>query len=336
MSLEIVREELSGESKLVPRFALKGALPDALLEQYEFWRGERRLVGKLQRRTGDAPLTTPSCLVVHLSERCHVQRLALDLPRKDPEKQLDELMFAKSSNVVQGETLVDLLHAKQTSSTYQVAQWLLHLDDLSHVLAWSSAQVLNGELMDLEKEPPLTLVELPRLGLSFTADSADAAGGLRCDQHGGLKVVGHRNFHNQKSLERLLKPFPHFVRLEDDFGELFLLSSLAQRPRQTAAEGLQWQRGDESWLSKLRQEQRHQLYRIFTEFLIAPSLLAELHLMLLRVAQGMFSDACSGVMACIASGLPQQPEESLLWDEITSFLRGPNGFTELSSLDLSL
>ena len=30
-------------------------------------------------------------------------------------------------------------------------------------------------------------VELPRLGLSFTADSADA-GGLRCDQHGGLKV----------------------------------------------------------------------------------------------------------------------------------------------------
>ena len=31
-------------------------------------------------------------------------------------------------------------------------------------------------------------VELPRLGLSFTADSAEGGGGLRCDQHGGLKV----------------------------------------------------------------------------------------------------------------------------------------------------
>ncbi|CAK8991916.1 Hypothetical protein (Fragment) [Durusdinium trenchii] len=175
-------------------------------------------------------------------------------------------------------------------------------------------------------------VELPRLGLTFRApdertskSAAERPRGvpaLRCDQYGGLKVLGERSVHNQKSLQRLIKPFPRFVLLEDEVGDLFLLASLAERPRRST-QGLEWIRGDSSWLSKLRLEQRHQLYRIFVnEILVAPNVLAELHLMLLRVAQGMFGDACSSVAACTASTLPQPPEESLLWEEMTSMLQG--------------
>ncbi|CAK9015827.1 unnamed protein product [Durusdinium trenchii] len=335
MSLEIVHEELSGEARLLPRFALRGALPDALLELYDFWRGNDRLVGRLQARRRNEGLHA-TCLVVHLTgavpgTKAHVQRLTLEATRKDEEKQLDELMFARSSNMVQGETLVDLLRAKPKSQTWQVAQWLLQLEDLSHILAWSSAQVLRGELQDA-KPPALQLVELPRLGLTFRApdertskSAAERPRGvpaLRCDQYGGLKVLGERSVHNQKGLQRLIKPFPRFVLLEDEVGDLFLLASLAERPRRST-QGLEWIRGDSSWLSKLRLEQRHQLYRIFVnEILVAPNVLAELHLMLLRVAQGMFGDACSSVAACTASTLPQPPEESLLWEEMTSMLQG--------------
>lgn len=49
---------------------------------------------------------------------------------------------------------------------------------------------------------------------------------------------------------------------------------------------------------------------------MAPSFLAELHLMLLRVCHGMFADACGGVSACTAS-VPQLPEEPGAQDKVS-------------------
>ena len=73
------------------------------------------------------------------------------------------------------------------------------------------------------------LVELPRLGLSFRLSD----GLLSCEQYGGLKVLGQRRFHNEQGLQRLVKPFPAFLLLEDGLGELYILSSLAERPQRT-------------------------------------------------------------------------------------------------------
>ncbi|CAJ1447058.1 unnamed protein product [Effrenium voratum] len=198
-SLEIVHEDLSGESTLVPRRLLRGKLPDALLEPYEFWRG-RRVVGKLKQehRCGAG-----TAVVLELTEdQARVQRVCLESNRKDEEKQLDQLLHAPSL-APKGDTLtlVDLLRANAKSETWAVAEWLLQLEDLSHILAW--AQVANSA-------GAMSRVELPRLGLSFTGEK----GQMRCDQHGGLKVVGQRSFHNEPGLRRLVKPFQRFVLLE--------------------------------------------------------------------------------------------------------------------------
>ena len=167
------------------------------------------------------------------------------------------------------------------------------------------------------------------IGLRFTA-SED--GRLQCDEHGGLKVVKGRA--TEESLLRILCPFSRFVLLEDDIGDIFVLVSMADRPWPSDANfaGVALARSDAQWLAALRIDQRHQLYAVHAshQFLKGTTLAAELYLMLLRVLRGLFCDACQGVVACMASGVPREAEEALLWQEIAIALQ------ESSSVDAAV
>eukprot|EP00930_Biecheleria_cincta_P036032 TRINITY_DN2473_c0_g3_i1.p1 TRINITY_DN2473_c0_g3~~TRINITY_DN2473_c0_g3_i1.p1 ORF type:complete len:3331 (+),score=578.52 TRINITY_DN2473_c0_g3_i1:683-9994(+) len=325
-TLEIVHQDASGESTLVAQRFLKGALPDALLETYEFWRGlGGRLVGKM-KPAARRRAAFPTALVVHLGAEgsCHILRTVLDAAsRVDEERQLDQLLHGASDKVgnIFAETLLDLLHATPGSAAWEVASWALQLDDPSHVLAWTQAQLICSNI-DEGQTLQVEVVEFPRLGLSFTVCPESYR--PRCDQHGGLKVVSATSFDNRIGLCRLLQPFPRYVLLEDDAGELSVLVSLADRPGSPGSARGAVIRGDSAWLDALRTDHRHQLFAIHAsmEFLVPPTLVAELHLMLLRICSGMFCEACSGVVACTASGAPQEPEELVIWQEITTALRG--------------
>ncbi|KAJ8602501.1 hypothetical protein CTAYLR_001253 [Chrysophaeum taylorii] len=74
--------------------------------------------------------------------------------------------------------LLDLLHARRGSRLYSLASTLVRIENLAHILAWTKEAVGQHEAMPCGC-PELTLVELPRLKLSFTT---------RLDHYGQVRL----------------------------------------------------------------------------------------------------------------------------------------------------
>ena len=81
-------------------------------------------------------------------------------------------------------------------------------------------------------------------------------------------------------------------------------------------------RNHQTWLASLGESHCHQLFAVHGsgEYVIASTLAGELLLLLLRVLQGLWRDACDGVVACMAFGVPIERDECLLWEEIVATL----------------
>ncbi|CAE7697283.1 unnamed protein product [Symbiodinium sp. CCMP2456] len=291
-----------GRQCFVPSRFLRGLVPSALLERYSFWRsdGAPDSAGCL---TGDElrPCDGPTRLQVTLCRSttgvsATVRRVCLK-PSPGPYYSWD------TDDSKAAEVLVNLRH----SSTLKFASLLARIEDLSHILAWSS-----------EEGGRVRRVEFPRLWLSFQ----EHGGHLHCEQHSGFWLAECKW---SNKVCRLLQQFGGgTLLLENDSGEYAILVSAAAqpvRPSTWAADGtpekllpgqLAFRRGREEWLQNL-DGPRHYRYDVhFSQmFIFTPTLAAGLYFLLCRFMTWHFAEAVS-MAETITEACTE--EEKQLWD----------------------
>ncbi|CAE7946614.1 unnamed protein product, partial [Symbiodinium sp. KB8] len=295
-----------GRQCFVPSRFLRGLVPSALLERYSFWRsdGAPDSAGCL---TGDElrPCDGPTRLQVTLCRSttgvsATVRRVCLK-PSPGPYYSWD------TDDSKAAEVLVNLRH----SSALKFASLLARIEDLSHILAWSS-----------EKGGRVRRIEFPRLWLSFQ----EHGGHLHCEQHSGFWLAECKW---SNKVCRLLQQFGGgTLLLENDSGEYAILVSAAAqpvRPSTWAADGtpekllpgqLAFRRGREEWLQNL-DGPRHYRYDVhFSQmFIFTPTLAAGLYFLLCRFMTWHFAEAVS-MAETITEACTE--EEKQLWDAMKS------------------
>jgi hypothetical protein len=80
-------------------------------------------------------------------------------------------------------TLLNLRDAKPESPLHTLADYLVRLENLSHILVWSSSPPSVQSTVDL--------IEFPRLSLTFRRETE--SGNYKCDELGGLRLSNVRN-----------------------------------------------------------------------------------------------------------------------------------------------
>jgi len=205
-----------GRESFVPARHLRGLLPAALLEEYQFWRSET--TGDLFGTAQEGALHHDTMIHVRLG---YENNTLLDgkhpidtcaVVRRLPVNSLDDasnLPLLDGSYVEGQVTLVDLLYApglagENGKSLLLLTKSLAAVEGLAHALVWTAKRGLeNGptaavELCDIAR------IELPRLGVSVNAVEAGGSIRLECEEHAGLFLAQRRN----PALEGLLAGLP--------------------------------------------------------------------------------------------------------------------------------
>ena len=247
-----------------------------------------------------------------------------------------------------------VLGSDEDSVLFRLARILSRIEELSHVLVWSSsatparaatdaatacvsastssAESVAAGLMDAVvslsgSDVTLSLVELPRLGARFQP---------RVDSHGTIKLfaldqagwwisdaAADPDAPGARSLANLLIGIPHCVVLENASGELRVMvpNCDIQRPLFAPfSTELVLNRASASWLS--RSPTRYYLYSVHTTqtFLQAPSVAATFYLILLRFAARDY-EAVFRLSETCQVDVPFTPEE----DRVFALLAELNG-----------
>ena len=251
--------------------------------------------------------------------------------------------------------LIDILNCSAGTGLAQLVALLERMEDLAHVLVWSSKKVEAGAASSNpfgaaaapsrllggggESMVAVSLIELPRLALSFEAQKqSDGSVRFYSREHPGHylgKLEGERP-------AALLRGMPHALTLINEEGDPFvMLSALAKPcrlsdPSEPLASQLLLARHSESWLANLPSV-RHYLYAVHRSqtFLVPPSLAACLNLLLLRWLARDFEAAFALCPACVTD-LPLTPDEKQLWACLGSFEDDVEPETHALRLRLSL
>lgn len=318
-----------GRQRYIPRRMLYGTIPDCLLEDYSFWQSEPEEEGGESKeetlrgykteaalaRDSGVPLTM---IVVDLvrkgaadkSGRCgasataKIQRVsarmdgggltAAVLPNLDDPSSPPLLLLAAS-------------YAAKGTPVARIRDSFIKLEPLSHCLFWSR----DGSTV--------SMVELPRLRLSFKARDAGGDGGVRfyCQEHSGLYLSSHCCANSA----RLMKGLPHGVLLQNTSKELFVLVSAAVKISHTCLQPELFpeaflDHSDAEWLENVG-DVRHYLYPVHVSrmFFTMPSLAASLYLLLHRFLDRQYAAVAQMAPSCVSdSGL--SPEEQQLWESL--------------------
>eukprot|EP00755_Sulcionema_specki_P005608 Sspe_Gene.33212::Locus_16237_Transcript_1_1_Confidence_1.000_Length_12018::g.33212::m.33212 len=183
--------------------------------------------------------------------------------------------------------LVDLLHAREGTPLYSLAQLLMRVEDLSHCLVWTNnLYPQEGENIDL------TWVHLPRLKLSFRGKATKAGIVLTSLDHAHLHVSNFRS----ELIVNLIKGAPHALLLQDVNGQMSVLIPAFRVHRPVIKDDpftteLVILRSDTAWLDAC--DTRYFLYpvHISLSFLLTPTLASSLYLLLLRFQHRIYDDS---------------------------------------------
>jgi hypothetical protein len=215
-------------------------------------------------------------------------------------------------------TLLNLLYAPEGSPLSAISELLLRLENLSHVLVWTSTKVLKSK-----DECNIDLIELPRLRLSFYSQTDQVGVGnathpvtrLYSTEHAGLFIS---TYHDDPAITRLMEGIPHALLLENNLQEFFILvpsGSIPLRPKLKASlfsVPLVFDRRCEEWLANL--EVRHYLYPVHLSrtFVISTTLSSTLYLMYMRFLDRQYERAFRLTDSCVTD-TPLSAEEAQIW-----------------------
>jgi len=209
-------------------------------------------------------------------------------------------------------TLLNVVSAPPSSLLNRVGMMLSRLDNLAHVLVWSTSKVQTAHA-----NATIDFIELPRVNLSFKPrDFITADGQKECriysNDYDGLFIATFSE--SREMAEKLLGDVSHFVVLQNAENDLFILTPGCALPRRLHTDGSRLSvqvlldRRNQEWIENIG-EVRCYLYPIHNSraFLVTPSLASSLYLMLMHFITGSYQDVFKMMESCVSEELT--PEE---------------------------
>jgi len=322
-----LNSELGTQTYVPPRF-LAGLVPSALVDKYVFWQSEDdNIIGyEKAKLTGneddedfiegpkpesdDAPATR---LKITLSKSTDFDKsgfcntTAEALIRRIPVIGFDHETERVDPNRP-SYALLNVRSAPPSSLLHRVGMLLSRLDNLSHVLVWSSEQVQSAN-----SPASIDFIELPRVNLKFKAKSFESVDGhvdqrLYSNDYDGLYIATSNDA--REISERLLGTISHFIVLQNADNDLFVLVPSCALPRRLHVDGSHLSvqvildRRNQDWIKNIG-EVRSYLYPIHNSrsFLVTPSLASSLYLLLLYFISGSYPNVFKMVESCVSEEL---------------------------------
>ncbi|GAB5371987.1 hypothetical protein AAMO2058_001626900 [Amorphochlora amoebiformis] len=214
--------------RFMPRYLLKGMIPEALLARYQFWQDERdNLRGyEIDVKKNDIKtlleVTLKNGVMTDVTQcKGSVVRIVRKVikkeqtQQKDKQDKKDKKTFMSKKNKKKKKlqkfrttagteeedlVLINLLHTRPSTPLYTLARVLTRVERLSYCLAWAKAS-----------DPKLRVhvVELPRMKLTFKAQKQGAVTRLCSMDHADLMVSNYRG----ATVNDLLQGIPHSLLL---------------------------------------------------------------------------------------------------------------------------
>ena len=223
-------------------------------------------------------------------------------------------------------TLLNVNEAPSESLLKQIGMLLSRLDNLSHVLVWSETSVSSTHLdaNSIDVECSIDLIELPRVNLSFRSKFISNIDGssewrLYSNDNDGLYVA--TSSVARKMVQKLLGSIDHFIVLQNEDGDLFVLMPGCALPRRlhTDSSHLSVQvlldRRNSEWIANMG-EIRTYLFPIHPSqsFLITPSLASSMYLMVMYFIVGLYGEVYKMIESCVSEELTA--EEIQIWNQL--------------------
>ena len=319
--------EIGTQTYVPPRF-LAGLVPSSLIDKYVFWQAENDDIAGYEKMDEEVDKDDPSAKT--LGEDTPSSRLQIFLTKSS---EFDKSGFCNSSAeaLIQRvpvigidheteqvdpnrpvHTLLNVSSAPPSSLLKRVGMLLSRLDNLSHVLLWSTAKVHSTH-----SACSIDFIELPRVNLSFKAKDVESIDGkiehrLYSNDYDGLYIA--TSTEAREIGERLLGSISHFIVLQNADKDLFILLPSCALPRRLHSDGshlsvqIILDRRNKDWNNKIG-EVRSYLYPIHNSrsFLVTPSLASSLYLMLMHFITGAYVEVFKMVESCVSEDL--SPEE---------------------------
>ena len=230
-----------GTQMLIPSRFMAGLIPACLVDKYVFWQSEDdNIIGyeipkdKAKEDEVGADTESSTRLNIQLSKHkgvdnsgfCNtgadamVQRVAVSDSDEESEN------IDKNRPVL---TLLNIVTAPAGSLLKQIGMLLSRLDNLSQVLVWSESEVLN-----VQQACTIDLIELPRVNLSFRSKRVEKIDGtiehrLYSNDNDGLYIA--TSIKSRQLVEKLLGSIDHFIVLQNEDNDLFVLIPGCALPR---------------------------------------------------------------------------------------------------------
>lgn len=322
-----LNSDLGVQTYVPPRF-LAGLIPSALVEKYVFWQSEDDNITGYEKEPEKADDEDEEGKLE--GDEAPLTRLRVVLSKSGPE---DKSGFCNSAAEAMVQripvigydqavervdknrpvhSLLNVLSAPPSSLLKRVGMLLSRLDNLAHVLVWSSAAVKTPH------DPcSIDLIELPRVNLSFKAKVTESVDGkvehcLYSNDYDGLFIA--TSTEAREITERLLGTISHFIVLQNADKDLFILMPSCALPRRLNVDGSHLSvqvildRRNKDWNNNIG-EVRSYLYPIHNSqsFLVTPSLASSLYLMLMYFITGSYVEVFKMVESCVSEEL--SPEE---------------------------
>jgi hypothetical protein len=321
-----LNSELGTETYVPPRF-LAGLIPSSLVDEYVFWQGEDDNIcgyekSKSSHKDGEemgpaeseAPSTRLKIIFAKAEDfdasgfcNSHAEALIQRIPVIGADHELER---ADSNRPML--TLLNVLTAPPSSLLKRIGMLLSRLDNLAHVLVWSTARVQSAHA-----PCSIDLIELPRVNLSFKAKTVESIDGkvdhrLYSNDYDGLYIATSNEA--REMAEKLLGTISHFIVLQNADNDLFILMPSCALPRRLHVDGSHLSvqvildRRNQEWIANIG-EVRSYLYPVHNSrsFLVTPSLASSLYLMVMYFITGEYQDVFKMVESCVSEEL--NPEE---------------------------
>ena len=295
----------SGLETFIPTRFLTGILPDGLIDGYIFW----------QRNTDDAILgyqkpgfraaaKFPSVIeaTLHASGDADASGFCMSLANARVVRRFEDTEGTEH-------TLVNLMYAEPGTVLAALRAICCRIDNLSNVLAWSTASADGSSAV-------VDLLEFPRLRLSFTV----ADGKLWSNDQSGYFVSNFRS----DEINSLLGGIPNSILLEDTSRQRSILVPANAKParpndpRAPWATAVMLTRSDEDWLGNLS-DVRHYMYPVHLSgtFVITTTLPSALYMLVLKWLSRKYEKAYAMIDSCL-SDTQLSAEESQIFSLLSS------------------
>ena len=176
----------------------------------------------------------------------------------------------------------------------------------------------------------IDLIELPRVNLSFRAKRVEKIDGtiehrLYSNDNDGLYIA--TSLKARELVEKLLGSIDHFIVLQNEDNDLFVLIPGCALPRRLHVDGshlsvqVLLDRRNQEWINSMG-EIRCYLYPVHSSksFLITPSLASSMYLMVMYFITGAYQEVYKMVESCVSEDLTSEEVSPKLSSQSVIFM----------------